>query len=82
MCNTCVAQSRAPGLRRPSAVADKLGQRGQDCLPGNVQAAAEIVPEGDALFGTGPDQAEEGIATIAPDIAAGTAARPTRGYGA
>jgi hypothetical protein len=31
---------------------------------------AEIDPEGDAQFGAGFDQAEEGIVAVAPDITA------------
>ena len=62
------------GLRGPSAAPDQLGQRRHGSLTGNVEAAAEIVPERDALFGAGLEQPEEGIATIPPDIAAGAAA--------
>jgi len=61
-------------LRRPSATADEIGERGHGCVFRRIQSTAEIVPERDPQLSTGLGQAEEGIATIAPDIAAGAPA--------
>jgi hypothetical protein len=43
-------------------------------LAGNVEAAAQIVPERHAMLGAGLGEAEEGIAAIASDIATGSGA--------
>jgi hypothetical protein len=52
----------------------RSGQRRHGWLAGNSEATAEITQERDAQLGTGLGEAEEGVATIAPDIAAGATA--------
>jgi hypothetical protein len=47
------------------AAADKVRQGRNDTLAGNVEAAAQIVPERHAMLRAGLGEAEEGIAAIA-----------------
>ena len=46
---------------------DETGKVGDLKMGRDGEAVAEIIPEGDAEFGTGLGQAEQGVAAIAPD---------------
>jgi len=53
---------------------DQFGEGWDDGACGNRQPGTEIIPERDVELGAGLDDAEEGVATVAADIAAGAAA--------
>ncbi len=57
-----------------AAAADEFRQRRDERLTGDAQTAAQIIPERDAMLGAGLGEAEEGIAAIAPGVAAGSGA--------
>ena len=50
------------------------GNGGVSGWPGDTETAAEIVPESHAMFRAGLGKVEQGVATIAPGVAAGAAA--------
>jgi hypothetical protein len=50
---------------------DELGQRGDGGCVGDGEACAEVGPKADAELGAGFGEGEEGVATIASEIAAG-----------
>src|ERR1700691_2629990 len=71
--SACVrgAKARADlGLSGLTAAADELRQRWYERLPGDVQTAAQIIPESHAMLCAGLGKAEEGIPAIASAIAA------------
>src|SRR5712691_9553598 len=53
---------------------DEAGEVGDLTMGRDGEAVAEIIPKEDAELGASLDQAEEGVAAIAPDVAAGAAA--------
>jgi len=55
-------------------VLDDVWQEADFGVARNGEPCAEVVPEGDAELGAGLAEAEEGVAAIAADIAAGSAA--------
>jgi hypothetical protein len=56
------------------ACADDFGERGDFLAGWDLEACAEVVPEGDAEFGAGLVEAQEGVAAVAAGVAAGSAA--------
>ena len=56
-----------------AALADELWEIGNRAA-GSGEARAEIIPKGDAVLVAGLDQRQEGIAAVASDVAAGSAA--------
>src|SRR4051812_50016747 len=56
---------------RLAATADQVRQVGNERLACHVEPAAQVIPERDALLGTGLGQTEKSIAAIASDLAAG-----------
>src|SRR3954452_3762565 len=56
---------------RLAATADQVRQGGDERLACHVEPAAQVIPERDALLGTGLGQTEKSIAAIASDLAAG-----------
>ena len=61
-------------LRGLASTPDELREGWHRGLPGDTEAAAEIVPERNTQFTTGLGEPEEGITTVASDIAAGATA--------
>src|SRR5260370_42459736 len=57
-----------------AAAADELRQRRNERLAGHAQAAAQIIPECDAMLCAGLGKPKEGIPAIASAIAAGPGA--------
>jgi len=51
---------------RPDVMVERFDQG----MPGDPESAAQIIPDRDAEFVASLDQAEEGIAAVAPDVAA------------
>ena len=45
-------------------------ERLEECMPGDPESAAQIIPDRDAKLVAGLGQAEESIAAIATDVAA------------
>ena len=74
------AKPRAWELRRLTAAADKIREREYGRLARNAEAAAEILPERDPQLGTSLGQSEEGVATVASNVAAGAAADLSLGH--
>src|SRR3954454_20718641 len=56
---------------RLAATADQVRQVGNERLACHVEPAAQVIPERDALLGTGLGQTEKSIAAVAADLAAG-----------
>src|SRR4051794_41333666 len=56
---------------RLAATADQVRQVGNERLACQVELAAQVIPERDALLGTGLGQTEKSIAAIASGLAAG-----------
>ncbi len=52
---------------------DEIGEVGDWRGVGDPEAVAEVIPEGDALFGAGLHEAEEGVAGLAAGLGAGAA---------
>jgi hypothetical protein len=55
-------------------VSGESGKAGDLKISRGGEAVTEIIPEGDAELGAGLGQAEEGVAAITPEVAAGAAA--------
>ena len=67
-------------LRRLATAPDDIWQGRHRRLPGNGEAATEIIPKRDTQFGAGLCQPEKGITTVSADIATGAAADRSLGY--
>src|SRR3954451_9995532 len=65
------AAGRSGGL---ASAADEVRQIGNERLAWHVEPAAQVVPEGDGVLGTGLGQNDKGIAAVTAILAAGAGA--------